>query len=95
MRFLSRDVAHMTEMITARPNKDTARLSRVLSLLSGLAKAPMIITPTTRVAPSGIFNFSGTMVATFTPVLFHVQRIGFVTTVIGTWKKIRRRVMPR
>jgi len=84
IRFLSRDVAHMTKMITARPNKDTARLSRVLSSLSGLAKAPIRITPTTKVAPSGILNLLGTMVAILTPVLFHVQRIGFVTTVTGT-----------
>lgn len=77
------DVAHNTDRITTRPNKLTARLARVLSRLSGLAKAPINITPTTSNAPAGSLSFSGIKFATLTPVLFHIKCIGLVMTVMG------------
>jgi hypothetical protein len=80
-------------MRTARPKRLTARLARVLSLASSLTKDPMRMTAITTNADRGILNFSGIMAAKRTPVLFQIRCMGFVTIVIGTWKKNRRREM--
>ena len=82
-------------MKTTRPNKLTARFARVLSWLSGEANAPINMTEITKTAPAGILRFSGINAASRTPVLFQTKCIGFVTIVIGTWKKRIRRVIAR
>lgn len=87
------DVAHMTKMMTPKPNKLTALFARVLSWLSGLTNAPIIITAMTKSAPSGVRSFSGTKLAILGPVFLHTKRIGFEMTVIGTWKKNNRSEM--
>lgn len=92
VRFL--EVAYKKLMITSNPNKETARLARLLSSLSGLAKPPIKKTEMTVSAPSGSLKRSGNNLANRTPVLFHVQCIGFVIMVMGTWKNTIRNVTP-
>ena len=93
--FLFLDVAHRMNIMQARPNKLTARLSRVLSWLSGLTNPPMSMTAATTVAPAGIFNLSGIRFAILTPVCFQIRRIGLVKIAIGTWKKKSRSEIAR
>jgi hypothetical protein len=93
MCLRSREVAHRTKMKTIRPNSETARFSRVLSALSSEAKEPMMMTARQMKAPAGTRSFSGTKLAILTPVLFQTKCMGLVTMVMGTWKKMRRRVM--
>lgn len=81
-------------MKTASPNKETARLSRVLSWLSGLANPPIKKTDTVKRAASGILKRSGNSSAQRTPVFSHAQRMGFVTIAMGTWKKTIRKEIP-
>lgn len=54
-----RDVAQNTNIKTARPNKLTARLARVLSAVVSLTKVPRSITATVTAARNGIFAFCG------------------------------------
>ena len=82
--FLFLDVAHITKITTASPNRLTARLARVLSWFSGLAKPPIRITAITRTAPAGTWSFSGINAANLTPVLFQIKCIGLTTMPIGT-----------
>ena len=53
----------------------------------------MRITATTTSAPSGVLYLSGNISANRTPVFVHTKCIGLVTIVIGTWKKMMRKVM--
>jgi hypothetical protein len=89
LRFL--DVSQSKKMKTARPNKLTARFSRVLSAVSSLAIAPTMITEMTSAAPAGILSFSGMRLLNRTPVLFHTQCMGLEMIVIGTCQKMTRR----
>ena len=90
-RFL--EVAHMTNMMTASPKSETARLARVLSWLSGLAKAPMRRTAMTKTALRGVLSVSGIKPVNRTAEFIHRTCIGFVTIVMGMWKKRIRKVM--
>lgn len=66
-------------MNTSKPNKLTARFSRVLSSLVGLANAPVIITDAVNKPPARVLNFSGMNGSTRKAVFFHMKRSGFIT----------------
>ena len=74
---------------------NTALFSRVLFSLSGLAKAPSIITAATNAALAGILSFSGIIPANLMPVFCQTVCIDLVTNVIGTWKVSSRIDMQR
>jgi hypothetical protein len=58
-----------------------------------LTNEPTIITAMTMRAARGILNFSGIISEVRTPVWFQTKCMGLVMMVMGTWKKIRRRVI--
>ena len=88
-----REVAQKPKMKTKRPKSETARLARVLSSLSLLAKDPTMMTAIVRAAAEGIRIFSGMRFANLVPVLAQTQCIGLVTTVMGMCRVMRRIIM--
>lgn len=91
--FLFLEVTHKTRIMTAKPNRDTARFARVLSALSGVTKPPMMSMTTTEQAATRVLKRSGMSATKRTAVVLQAVLIGVDTIVMGTWKKTRRRVI--
>lgn len=86
----SREVTVRTAIMTTRPNRETARLARVLSPVSSGTMVPTRNTATVTSAARGLWSLAGIISYTRYAVLCQTHLTGSMTTDTGTQRVTMR-----